>query len=237
MLAAIASVVAVGAVSCAAALAHDPRADRPSRSTATSGVSLPLVTSPNVRVVGSFPETLGISGEFARTGPFFYVSSLDSISVFDTSDARRPRLRGVLPNLVFENEAMSYGERIEGGVLRRFVLVGNDLYNVTVDPATGPQRGRIGGGEVIVVDVTDPDRPRVRSRTPGSSATAGAVTTSTHTVQCVSQADCRYAYTAGGRQGFFSILDFSNLDKPKQVATVFSPAAGPDAGEGGPEHL
>ena len=77
MVSALASVVAVGTVLCAAALAHDPRADRPSRSTTTSGVSVPLVTSPNVRVVDSFPETLGISGEFARTGPFFYVSSLD----------------------------------------------------------------------------------------------------------------------------------------------------------------
>jgi len=223
MLSALASVVAVGTVLCPAALAHDPRADRPSRSTATSGVSLPLVTSPNVRVVDSFPETLGISGEFARTGPFFYVSSLDSISVFDTSDARRPRLRGVLPNLVFENEAMSYGERIEGGVLRRFVLVGNDLYNVTVDPATGPQRGRIGGGEVIVVDVTDPDHPRVRSRTPGSRATPGAVTTSTHTVQCLTTS-CEYAYTAGD-SGAFSVIDLRDLDRPVQVATPLSPAS------------
>jgi hypothetical protein len=104
-----------------------------------------------VRLVDTFPETLGISGEFAKTGNFFYVSSLDSISVFDTSDPLHPKLTGTLPNLVFENEARSYGERRVGDQLRRFVLVGNDLYNATVDTSTGPQRGRIGGGEVIVV--------------------------------------------------------------------------------------
>ncbi len=228
MLSVLVGAGAFAALSCASALAHDPRADRPNRSPAASGTSLPLVTSPNVRVVDSFPETLGISGEFARTGPYFYVSSLDSISVFDTSDPRHPRLRGTLANLVFENEAMSYGERTEGGVLRRFVLVGNDLYNATVDPATGPQRGRIGGGEVIVVDVTDPDHPRVRSRTPpGSRATPGAVTTSTHTVQCLTTS-CEYAYTAGD-SGAFSVIDLRDLDRPVQVARPLSPASSPNA--------
>jgi hypothetical protein len=91
-----------------ASLAHDPRGDRPSRWIGTAS-NLPLVTSPNVRLVDTFPETQGISGEFARTGNFFYVSSLDSISVFDTTDPLRPRLTGTLANLVFENEAMSYG--------------------------------------------------------------------------------------------------------------------------------
>jgi hypothetical protein len=200
--------------STAAALAHDPRADRPNRFVA-SGTSVPLVTSPNVRLVSTFPETQGISGEFAKTGNFFYVSSLDSISVFDTTNPRRPVLKGVLPNLVFENEAMTYGERRINGALRRFVLVGNDLYNVSVDPRNGPRRGRIGGGEVIVVDVTNPANPYVRSR--------AASTTSTHTVQCVTTS-CEYAYTAGDH-GKFSIIDLRNLDRPAQLKTVASPAS------------
>ena len=115
-----------------AAVAHDPRDDRPKRGISTAGTNVPLVTSPNVRFVGNFPETQGISGEFAKTGNFFYMSSLDSISVFDTSDPLHPRLTGTLANLVFENEAMSYGERRKAdGSLERFVLVGNDLYNVS----------------------------------------------------------------------------------------------------------
>jgi hypothetical protein len=223
MLLALAGALFIGALTCVAAFAHDPRADRPNRSPATSGTSLPLVTSPNARFVDAFPETLAISGEFARTGPYFYVSSLDSISVFDTTDPAHPKLRGTLANLVFENEAMSYGERTEDGQLRRFVLVGNDLYNATVDTESGPQRGRIGGGEVIVVDVTDPDNPHVRSRTPGSRTTPGAVTTSTHTVQCLTTS-CEYAYTAGD-SGRFSVIDLRDLDNPVQVATPLSPAS------------
>jgi hypothetical protein len=226
LLGALGGALAIAVLSTAVASAHDPRADRPNRVTSPSGTYVPLVTSPGVRLVDNVPDTLGISGEFAKTGDYFYVSSLDSINVFDTSDPLHPKLTGTLPNLVFENEAMSYGERSVDGKLRRFVLVGNDLYNATVDPATGPQRGRIGGGEVIVVDVTDPQSPRVRSRTPGSSATPGAVTTSTHTLQCVTTS-CEFAYTAGD-SGRFSIIDLRDLDKPVQIATAKSPASAPN---------
>jgi hypothetical protein len=201
------------------ALGHDPRADRPSRWIGTAGTSVPLVMSPNVRLVDTFPETVGISGEFARTGDFFYMSSLDSVSVFDTSDPLHPRLTGTLANLVFENEAMSYGERRRAdGSLERFVLVGNDLYNVTADETGGVQRGSIGGGEVIVVDVSDPANPHVRSRAPA--------TTSTHTLQCVTAA-CEYAYSAGD-SGRFSIIDLRDLDHPVQAGTAPSAAAGPN---------
>jgi hypothetical protein len=198
-----------------AALAHDPRDDHPKRSPFTTGTSVPLVTSPNVRFVGNFPETQAISGEWARTGNYFYVSSLDSISVFDTSDPLRPKLTGTLANLVFENEAMSYGERTVNGELQRFVLVGNDLYNATADDTGGVQRGRIGGGEVIVVDVTDPTNPHVRSRTPATS--------STHTLQCVT-VSCQYAYTAGDN-GRYSIIDLRDLDRPQQLKTAPSAAS------------
>ncbi len=113
---------------------------------------------------------------------------------------------------------MSYGERKRAdGTLERFVLVGNDLYNATVDPARGGvQRGSIGGGEVIVVDVTDPTDPHVRARTPAS--------TSTHTLQCVT-ASCEYAYSAGDT-GSFSIIDLRDLDHPVEAGTAASPAAG-----------
>ena len=224
--AALGGALAIAVLSATAASAHDPRADRPNRVTSPSGTYVPLVMSPGVRLVDTVPDTLGISGEFAKTGDFFYVSSLDSISVFDTSDPLHPKLTGTLPNLVFENEAMSYGERNVDGQLKRFVLVGNDLYNATVDPASGPQRGRIGGGEVIVVDVTDPAAPKVRSRTPGSSTTPGAVTTSTHTLQCLTTS-CEFAYTAGD-QGRFSIIDLRDLDKPVEIATAKSPASAPN---------
>jgi hypothetical protein len=227
LLSALGGALAIAVLSTAVASAHDPRADRPNRATSPSGTYVPLVTSPGVRLVSTFPETQGISGEFARTGDFFYVSSLDSITVFDTSDPLRPQPRGTLANLVFENEAMSYGERTVDGQLRRFVLVGNDLYNASADTSSGPQRGRIGGGEVIVVDVTDPDAPKVRSRTPANSTIPGAVTTSTHTLQCVTTS-CEFAYTAGD-SGRFSIIDLRDLDRPVQIATAKSPASAPNA--------
>lgn len=192
-----------------------------------SGLRVPVVSSPNVRFVTNVPDTLGISGVFAVSAPYFYVSSLDSISVFDVSNPLAPRLTGVLDNITFENEAMNYGERLSGGRIERFVLVGVDMHQVSSSDPSHVNPGR--GQELVIIDVTDPARPRVRSRLPG-------VTTSTHTVSCIRQTDCRYAYSAGD-EGAFSILDLSNPDAPReldsnpatsQVDPFPSPAAGPN---------
>ena len=165
--------------------------------------SVPLIMSPNVKFVANFPDTLSISGVFSTSAPFYYSSSLDSINVFDISNPRLPVLTGTLPNLVFENEAITYGERTIDGVINRFVLVGADLFNVTpTQPADRPPN--FGGGEVYIVDVTNPALPRIRS--------AVSAPSSTHTVACAN-ADCTYAYTAGDN-GAFTILDFTNLDLP-----------------------
>lgn len=190
---------------------------------------LPTVASENVTPLASLPETTAISMEFARTGPFAYVSSLDTISVLDLTDPKDPVLRGTLVNALFENESMTYGERVVDGELQRFVIAAVDLYQASPDD---PEHLNLGDGlEVVLVDVTDPDTPTIRSRTPLGDL-PGAVTTSTHTVQCVDQADCRYAYTAG-TGGEFSIVDLTDLDAPVQLGTVASPAAGPgDADEG-----
>jgi len=172
--------------------------------TAPAGAqSVPLIMSDNVKFVANFPDTLSISGVFSTSAPYYYSSSLDSINVFDISNPRLPLLTGTLPNLVFENEAISYGEREIDGVVNRFVLVGADLFNVTpTQPADRPPNFL--GGEVYIVDVTNPALPRIRS--------AVTAPTSTHTVACA-DADCTYAYTAGDN-GAFTILDFRNLDLP-----------------------
>jgi hypothetical protein len=80
---------------------------------------------------------------------------------------------------------------------------------------------------VLVVDVTDPTDPRLAGRTPDSGSAPGAVTTSTHTVQCVT-VSCEYAYTAGDN-GKFSIVDLRDLSAPKEVATAASPASAANA--------
>lgn len=196
-----------------AASAHDVH-----RSVRTSpALDVPVATSPNVHLLTTVPDTAVISGVFARTGSYFYVSSTDTISVYDTSNPAAPLLKGVLPNLVFENEAMTYGERRNAdGSLTRFVLVGVDLVQASPGDL---QHVNTGGGEVLVVDVSDPTTPRIRSRL--------KATTSTHTVTCLNAGQCTYAYTAGTR-GNFSVIDLRNLDTPRETKVVASPAAGPN---------
>jgi hypothetical protein len=184
---------------------------------AAAGQSVPVVTSPNVRLVTTYPGIRGISGAFSHTGSFFYVSGLDSIHVFDVSNPLQPVPKGVLPNIIFENEAMTYGERKNAaGKLERFLLVGNDLYQASVDRQKGPTTGNVGGGEVMVVDVTDPANPFVRSRVRSPR--------STHTVHCMTLS-CEQVYTSGSG-GQYAVVDLTSLDTPKAVGSRPSPGAG-----------
>jgi hypothetical protein len=217
-LAAVAALVLAGTVLAPAASAHETDPERMSkkRQQFTDGVSVPVISSPNIRFVTNVPDTTAISGVFARSAPYFYVSSMDSITVYDVSDPVAPKITGVLPNLVFENEAMNYGEKKVDGVVNRFVLVGADL--VEYSPMEPDHVGS--SNEVMVVDVTDPENPRIRSRV--------ATQTNTHTVSCINESDCQYAYTAG-RNGKFSVVDLTDLDNPRELGVFDSPAGGPNA--------
>jgi len=203
--------------SAGVAAAHEPKGPASEREP-QEGLNVPLAMSPNVRLVDTVPyETGMISAAVARTGPYFYASSLDSISVFDTSDPAHPQLVGTVDNLVFENEAMTYGERRQGrDAVERFVLVGADLYQAS---SSDIQHVNVGGGELLVVDVTDPTNPHVRSRVD--------VPNSTHTVACVDEWNCNYAYSAG-TNGEFSVIDLTDLDNPVVAGTHQSAAAGPN---------
>jgi hypothetical protein len=188
--------------------------------------SVPVAMSSNIELVTSRPGTTGISGVFSRSAPYFYVSGLESISVFNVEDPENPVPVGKLANAVFENEAMTYGERRQSdGSMRRFVLVGNDLVQqapTQPDPRNVQERKL--GEELIIVDVTDPQNPRIAGRTPSTGP--GAVTTSTHTVACMN-APCTVAYSAG-TAGKFSIIDLRDLTKPRQISERRSPAAAPN---------
>lgn len=180
--------------------------------------ALPTVTSGNVHHLANVPDTTGISGVFSPSAPYFYMSSTKSISVYDVSNPSAPKLTGILDNLVFENEAMNYGERTNrDGSVTRFVLVGVDLYQASSSDIrhTSPAEGR---KRVLVVDVTDPTRPYIRSSTPAL--------TSTHTVSCVDVRNCTTAYTAGSNlktpddqvgKGYYSVISLTNLDRPFEV--------------------
>ena len=108
------AVIALGAAGAAAAHGgqeHDDSRAGQARKEFLAGTSVPLLTSPNVSWVGNVPDVAAISGCFARSAPYFYVSSAKAISVYDTSDPLHPRITGLVDNLVFENEAMNCGER------------------------------------------------------------------------------------------------------------------------------
>ncbi|MDQ6714619.1 MAG: hypothetical protein M3Z83_00720 [Actinomycetota bacterium] len=182
----------------------------------SSGLNVPLVNSPNVNLVASNPGSAGISGCFTQSAPLFVMSSLDSIKVFDVSDPLNPSLTGTMPSAQFENEAMNCGERRseskskgKSTVTSRFSLIGVDLYQANPADIQHVNVRPVDGYELIVVDVTDPANPHVRSR-----ATS---TTSTHTVNCIAETDCQYAYTAGNSKQKFSIIDLTDLDNPVEV--------------------
>ncbi len=191
----------------APAFAHGDR-DRiqEMRQTYSADASVPLLSSGNVSHVNNTPGQVGISGCFMKTDELFVTSGLDSVKVFDVSKPSAPKEVGVLPSAQFENEAMNCGERKTKNGVRRFALVGLDLYQASEDI----EHVNVGGNELVLVDVTDPTKPRIKSRV--------AATTSTHTVACLDEFDCRYAYSAGdSRSGTFSIFDLRNLAKPKEL--------------------
>jgi hypothetical protein len=203
-------VVSLTAVALTAAPAHahgDQDRIQEILGTVSPDANIPLVTSPNVDLVANRPGTAGISGCFLRTAPLFVTSGLESVRVFDVSDPADPTQVGMLPNALFENEAMNCGERKKKEGIRRFTLIGVDA--VQASPSD-PQHVNVGGNELVVVDVTDPAAPRIAGRAPA--------TTSTHTVACIDETDCRYAYSAGDSgSGSFSIFDLTDLTVPVEV--------------------
>lgn len=225
LLAAIAATVTVGAaVSIAApASAHGDRQHVERARTAVTVPGSTPVTSDNVAQLSSNPTQVGISGCFLTTKPLFVTSGLDSVRVWDVSDAAHPAQVGVLPQALFENEAMNCGERKTSTGTRRFALIGIDA----VQAAPGDfEHVNAGGNEMVVVDVTRPTEPKIVSRAPS--------TTSTHTVACIDETDCTYVYSAGNGD-HFSIFDLRNLAKPREVDAkpdqpgvqpFFSPTAG-----------
>ncbi len=226
---AVAATAALTLSSAGAASAHaDKERIEKMRSEYSAGTNVPLLTSSNVNLVASNPGSAGISGCFTKTAPLFVMSNLDSVKVYDVSDPLKPTLTGTLPNLVFENEAMNCGERKTKNGTERFVLIGVDLYDVSTD-IKHTQDSAL-GRELVVVDITDPANPYIRSSAPAKSGT--------HTVACIAETDCQYAYSSGsgrGDKGTFSIMDLTDLDNPVEVdrdptTEVVEPFKSPTAG-------
>ena len=199
-----------------AAHAHSDR-DRAERMARTydAGLSVPFLSSPNVRLAAVRPGSAGVSGCFLHSAPYFVMSGLDDVTVFDVSDPLAPREVGSMPSAQFENEAMNCGDRkVSKNRTDRFAMIGVDLYQASPDDLEHVNDPVTGDYELVIVDVTDPTAPHVRSRV--------KATTSTHTVTCIDGTDCRYAYSAGDDsevpgQGSFSVFDLTDLDNPVEV--------------------
>lgn len=172
--------------------------------------------------VCNIPETDMIAAVFATTGNYLYASTLNSLNVYSyemvDGEPTGWTLEGSEPIGNWENESMTYGERrgADGEVTDRFVIMADDLATAHEDGA------HVGGRNIVIIDVTKPTAPEVRS--------TGEIPTGTHTVQCVDELDCEYAYSSG-TAGVFSIIDLTDLDDPKAVQgreEVASPAGGPN---------
>src|SRR5687768_7929835 len=154
IVAAAAGAVALG-LGTAPAAAHGGGGEATDRARAeflAAGDPGPALLSDNVSFVANFPETAAISGDFSTSTEHFYVSSLDTLSVFDVSTPEAPMIVGTLPNFVFENEAMNYGEQHRHGKLTaQFIMVGADLAQASPGDL---EHVNVDEPELIIVDVT-----------------------------------------------------------------------------------
>ncbi len=175
-------------------------------------VGTPVVAE-NLDLVGTFPDAGAISTAFDTDKPIMYVNTLSGVTVYDISAPEQPLPMGNLPLPHFENERMTFGARPDGTELRAHRL--------------RPRRGRrqrqeqhrtpASGYQLVIVDVTDPTAPFVRSE-------IAKTTTSVHTVHCIA-ATCDYAYSAGAYdRGKFTIFDLRDLDAPTELKTIPSTA-------------
>ena len=234
---AIASAGALTLLSAGAALAHGDRPVQPVSFGEHVGALLDTpVASGNVTLVDTVPAPNAVSGMFSLSTEHFYVSTLHEVRVLDISDPAHPVTQGILQSDQFENEAMNYGEqRLPDGTLEQFVLIGVDTHQGS---ATDPDHvNLLGPNELVIVDVSDPNTPKIRSRV--------EVPDSTHTVTCVRQTNCKWVYSAGSRQAgtsgenavyTFSVISLADLDAPKVVGSFASPALDENPGIGRAGH-
>lgn len=172
------------------------------------GLESPLMSG-NVALQSANPGSAAISGCFTASKPTFVTSGLDKLTVYDISDPTDPVERGAVANAVFENEAMTCGDRRDlSGRMRRFALIGIDLQSAAVDSKGVSHTNSGEGQELMIVEVTRPGNPRIRGTV--------KATTGTHTVACVPQTNCRYAYSSGDDTRF-SIFELRRLRKPREL--------------------
>jgi hypothetical protein len=173
-------------------------------------VSLPVLMTDNVELVGFVPDVTIVSATFDPEKPVMYTTTLSGFRAWDVSNPELPTPLGYLPFPHYSNENMKLGVREDG---TRLVLAGFDLVGYA------PQAGLTdlqGTQRFVVIDVTDPRAPSVASSIDtGPGAERG---TRTHTMGCANR-ECTHAYTSGSGSAF-KVYDLTDITAPTYVRTV-----------------
>ncbi|MGH2829964.1 MAG: LVIVD repeat-containing protein [Actinomycetota bacterium] len=182
-------------------------------------VGAPPLSSPNVSLVASLPDTGMTGGRFAGGYFFATISSPipfeagpnSGVRIFDVRIPEVPLLVGVLPLPHAENED------VDVSVSRKLLLISMDTISE-----------RLGRGDYFyVVSWTNPNLPRQIGslRLPQSVKAADGrnVGGPGHIVNCI--ADCaRYAYITGAGDGSIFVVDLKDPTAPA-IAKVLQPRA------------
>jgi hypothetical protein len=166
-------------------------------------VSVPVLMTDNVELVGFVPDVSIVAATFDPEQPVMYTTTLSGFRTWDISNPERPTPLGNLAFPHFSNENIKLGAREDG---TRLVLAGFDLVGYQPDAGTTNTRGT---NRFVVIDVSDPAAPVV--------AASVNTNTRTHTMGCANT-ECTHAYTAGSG-GKFDIYDLTDITAPEHVQT------------------
>jgi hypothetical protein len=222
-----------------------------SAASTTSIVDLPdtPLSSPNVHLVTSLHTGSAVGGKFAKVGgklyyfqstvrAGFYIPSgvgTGGLVVLDASNPEAPTLAAFLPLPITQNEdvelSASRGVLLismdNRAALPSVPLVGASACSTVTSPEDKALACRRLGGVLFVIDVSIPFAPRIRSVLPypeavGSRPDGRPLNGPGHTASCI--LNCKYAYVSGARMHGVFVVDLRDLDAPKIVGTISSPA-------------
>jgi hypothetical protein len=161
--------------------------------------SVPVIMSENVDLVGAIPDPGIVAVTFDPLQPIAYGTGAYGVVTYDVSDPTLPIPLGRLALPHFSNENVKLGVREDG---TRLILIGVETFGVGITSTTSTGNG------FYVIDVTDPEAPRLASyRSTGSG-------NRTHTMFCA-DLECTHAYNSGTNG--FTIWDLTDINAPVRV--------------------
>ena len=183
-----------------------------------AGLSVPFIASSNVRLAAMRPGSAGISGCFLHSAPYFVMSGLTDVTLYDVSNPVSPKQVGSMPSAQFENEAMNCGERKVVEDPHRPLR--DDRRRSLPGLARRPRARQHPGDRRLRAH----HRRRQRPDLTRTSARASRDDQHPHR-HCIDGTDCRYAYSAGddsevAGQGSFSIFDLTRPGRPGPRSTA-----------------